>query len=367
MPDPSLGSAWSHESYDAIQYLKARTPYPPTITRTMFDYHAQTHPEPEKGWSSALDIGCGPGQMSVHLATRFARVHGQDPSPNMLRLAESVKNMSAEQLADFRLPPVSDPDRIDYHEGKGEAPHLPAGEKVDFIMMASCIHWMDWSTLETCKANWTKWASLLQPGGTLVVTGGRAMIGPYTGPEGDRIKPLREFFLNFPSQYSHIDVFKTHNEKYDQLRQGGLYRNFPMPWEHDSSLGELWDKSSFCWVPIDDPSVIGTMDGEQVLSTLPDWLPQSARRAAHCDGSQGDLVISKTTARKMLEFIRSSSGYIRYMEQVPEQKKLSLQDQDFAAIDVQKICADTGIGFDEEVDCHHTGVFLGIRRTHKTI
>ena len=81
--------------------------------------------------------------MSIHLATRFAKVYGQDVSPNMLKLANTVKHMSPEELAEVRLPPVQDPDRIEYREARGEDPVLPPGEKVDLIMMAACIHWMD--------------------------------------------------------------------------------------------------------------------------------------------------------------------------------------------------------------------------------
>ncbi len=127
MAPHNLGSAWSHDSYNAMQYLRARTPYPPTMTDTAFDYHAQgdrrTAQTHDSGrWQSALEIGCGPGQMSIHLATHFAKVYGQDPSPNMLKLANTVKQMSEEELAEVRLPPVQDPERIEFSEARGEDP-----------------------------------------------------------------------------------------------------------------------------------------------------------------------------------------------------------------------------------------------------
>lgn len=377
MAPHELGSAWSHDSYNAMQYLRARTPYPPTMTETAFDYHQQGDGK-SKGvdrWQSALEIGCGPGQMSVHLATRFARVYGQDPSPNMLKLANTVKHMSAQELAEVHLPRVQDPTRIEYLQARGEDPVLPLGEKVDLIMMAACIHWMDW---ETPEANWTKWASVLKPGGTLVVTGGRPVIGPYTGEKGDQLRPLRDWLLDFPLNYPEINEFYGTTKVVRELRSGGLYRKLPMPWHHNPELEALWDRDSYCWIPIDDCTVLGEQatssqlskvdDPEQftcMINNLPEWLRPSVRRAAKCDNSHGDLVITLTTPRKMADWLRSTSGYLKFMQDHPEQRKLSLQDRDFAAVELQKICDSIGIDFDAEIECHHSGALLAIRRTAK--
>uniref|UniRef100_V5GJR7 Methyltransferase type 11 domain-containing protein n=2 Tax=Kalmanozyma brasiliensis (strain GHG001) TaxID=1365824 RepID=V5GJR7_KALBG len=380
MAPHELGSAWSHDSYNAMQYLRARTPYPPTMTDTAFDYHEQ-HPGTSNSndrWQSALEIGCGPGQMSIHLATRFGKVYGQDPSPNMLKLANTVKHMSAEELAEVRLPPVKDPNRIEFLQARGEAPVLPEEEKVDLIMMAACIHWMDWETRESTLANWTKWASLLKPGGTLVVTGGRPVIGPYTGEKGDQIRPLRDWLLDFPLNYPDIDRYYGTSKMVKDLRSGGLYRKLPMPWEHSKELEALWDRHSYCWIPVDDCTVLGEQatssrlskvdDPERfahMISHLPDWIRPSVRRAAKCDDSEGDLVVSMTTPRKMADWVRSTSGYLKFLQDKPEQRMLSLQDQDFAAVELQKVCDKIGIEFDAPIECHHSGAVLCIRRTDK--
>lgn len=379
MAPHDLGSAWSHDSYNAMQYLRARTPYPPTMTETAFDYHAQgDKPGSADRWQSALEIGCGPGQMSIHMATRFRKVYGQDPSPNMLKLANTVKHMSAEELAEVQLPPVQDPERIEFSEAKGEDPVLPPGEKVDLIMMAACIHWMDWETPESSKSNWTKWASLLKPGGTLVVTGGRPVIGPYTGEKGDQMRPLRDWLLDFPCDYPEIDGYYGAKGAVQALRTGGLYRKLPMPWDHDAELGELWNRNSYCWIPIDDCTVLGERatsarlskvdDPEQfaaTLNNLPSWIRPSVRRATQCDNSGGDLVVSMTTPRKMADWVRSTSGYLKFLQDHPEQRKLSLHDEDFAAVELQKICRSIGIDFDAEIECHHSGAVLCLRRTDK--
>ncbi|SNX82591.1 related to TMT1 - trans-aconitate methyltransferase [Melanopsichium pennsylvanicum] len=380
MAPHELGSAWSHDSYNAMQYLRARTSYPPTMTQTAFDYHAQGDKDSSNGerWNSALEIGCGPGQMSIHMATRFGKVFGQDPSPNMLKLANTVKLMSAQDLADVKLPPVNNPDRIEFMQARGEDPVLPRGEKVDLIMMAACIHWMDWETPESTIYNWRKWASLLKPGGTLIVTGGRPVIGPYTSEKGDQIRPLRDWFLDFPSQYPEIDSYYGAHGAVQALRTGGLYRKLAMPWDHDAALAELWDKHSYCWIPIDDCTVLGEAatssrlskvdDPEEfaaTLSKLPHWIRPGVRRAAQCNNSHGDLVVSSTTPRKLVDWVRSTSAYLKYLQNNPEQKKLSLQDQDFAAVEVAKVCESIGIAFDSDIELHHSGAVLGIRRTGK--
>jgi len=317
--------------------------------------------------------------MSIHLATRFAKVYGQDPSTNMLELANTVKRMSAEELAEVRLPPVQDPDRIEYIQARGEDPKLPPGEKVDLIMMAACIHWMDWDTPESSRANWTKWASVLKPGGTLVVTGGRAQLGPYdSGDKADQIRPLRDWLLDFPCNYPEIDRYYGGSTMVQELRTGGLYRKLPMPWDHSAELEELWDRDSYCWIPIDDCTVLGEqatsarlakvddpVEFAAMLKNLPEWIRPGVRRAAFCDNSGGDLVVTMTTPRKMADWVRSTSGYLKFLQDNPEQKKLSLQDEDLAAVELQKVCKSIGIGFDSEVECHHSSAILCIRRTEK--
>ncbi|CDR87746.1 related to TMT1-trans-aconitate methyltransferase [Sporisorium scitamineum] len=375
-----LGSAWSHDSYNAMQYLRARTAYPPTMTETTFHYHAQGDSKSNgvDRWQLALEIGCGPGQMSIHFATRFAKVYGQDPSPNMLKLANTVKHMSAEELAEVHLPPVENPTRIKYLQAKGEDPVLPPGEKVDLIMMAACIHWMDWETPESTTSNWTKWASLLKPGGSLIVMGGRPVIGPYLGERGDQLRPLRDWLLDFPLNHPEIDRYYGTSKFVQELRTGGLYRKLPMPWDHSAELEALWDRDSYCWIPIDDCTVLGEQatsaelckidDPErfaEAINNLPDWLRPSVRRAVKCDNSGGDLVVSMTTPRKMADWVRSTSGYLKFLQDNPEERKLSLQDSDFAAVELKKVCDSIGIDFDAEIECHHSGGMLCIRRTDK--
>ena len=137
----------------------------------------------------------------------------------------------------------------------------------------------------------------------------------------------------------------------------------------------VWDRTSYVWIPIDDPVIFDQVDGHSssamnpdlgqvaVLKQLPEWLRPSVKRSACCDNSCNDLVISETTPRKLVDWVRSSSVYLKLLQADPEQRKLSLQDEDLAAVEVKKICKQIGLDYDGPVERHHTGAFLAIRRT----
>ncbi len=52
-----------------------------------------------------------------------------------------------------------------------------------------------------------------------------------------------------------------------------------------------------------------------MITSLPQWLRPSVRRAAQCDNSHGDLVVSMTTPRKMADWVRSTSGYLKFLQE----------------------------------------------------
>jgi len=104
-----------HFSAQAGLYSAARPTYPDAL----FDWLASLPGERELAW----DAGCGSGQASVPLASRFERVVATDPSAAQLALAESVRN-------------------IDYRTEEAELPSLPTGS-VDLITVAQALHWFE--------------------------------------------------------------------------------------------------------------------------------------------------------------------------------------------------------------------------------
>jgi SAM-dependent methyltransferase len=96
-------------------YLRARPHYPAAL----FDWIAAEAPARDCAW----DAGCGNGQASVALATRFGQVVATDPSQKQLGNA------------------VADP-RIDYRNETAEHTTI-ADRSVDAITVAQALHWFD--------------------------------------------------------------------------------------------------------------------------------------------------------------------------------------------------------------------------------
>jgi SAM-dependent methyltransferase len=104
-----------HFSGHATTYRDARPQYPAAL----FDWLASEAPARRLAW----DAGCGNGQASVALASRFARVHATDPSANQIANAEARPN-------------------IDYRVEPGEASSLPSAS-ADLVTVAQALHWFD--------------------------------------------------------------------------------------------------------------------------------------------------------------------------------------------------------------------------------
>jgi ubiquinone/menaquinone biosynthesis C-methylase UbiE len=104
-----------HFSGHAVDYAAARPTYP----EALFDWLAAQCPRHELAW----DAGCGNGQASLALATRFRRVHASDPSDAQIAAAPA------------------DP-RIAWRVEPAERCSLPDGS-ADLATVAQAFHWFD--------------------------------------------------------------------------------------------------------------------------------------------------------------------------------------------------------------------------------
>ncbi|MCU0699696.1 MAG: class I SAM-dependent methyltransferase [Myxococcaceae bacterium] len=104
-----------HFSGHAPAYAAFRPRYPPALV----DALAEASPATDH----VLEVGCGSGQLSVLLGTRFSHVTATDPS--------------AEQLA--RAEPA---ERIEYRCAPAEQTGLP-DSSVDCLVAAQAAHWFD--------------------------------------------------------------------------------------------------------------------------------------------------------------------------------------------------------------------------------
>jgi SAM-dependent methyltransferase len=162
--DPALPFK-DHFSAAASDYAQARPQYP----RALFDWIASI----ARVRGAAWEAGCGSGQASRDLATRFAHVHATDPSVAQIAQAPAIANVA------FAVEP-------------GERCSL-ADASVDAVCVAQALHWFDRG------AFFAECARVLRPGGVLVAWGYQDIevppaladanealqreIGPYWPPE----------------------------------------------------------------------------------------------------------------------------------------------------------------------------------------
>lgn len=124
-----------HFSGHAAAYAQARPTYPAAL----FDWLAAQCARLELAW----DAGCGNGQASLELASRFARVHATDPSATQIAAAPSHP-------------------RVDWRVEPAEACSLPDAS-ADLVTVAQAYHWFD---ADRFCAEATR---VLRPGGAIAV------------------------------------------------------------------------------------------------------------------------------------------------------------------------------------------------------
>ena len=103
---------------DGGGYAAHRPTYPAELARSLA----------ELPWvpGSALDVGCGTGQLTELLSARFGAVTGIDPSPSQINAAITGSTAA----------------NVDYLVGAAE--HLPLGDgRVDLVVVAQAAHWID--------------------------------------------------------------------------------------------------------------------------------------------------------------------------------------------------------------------------------
>ncbi|MES2340959.1 MAG: class I SAM-dependent methyltransferase [Pseudomonadota bacterium] len=126
-----------------------RTPYPPALFERLL---ALT-----PGRARLLDLGCGPGKLTLGLAPHFDEILAVDPSAAMLRLA---RDLDAGANPNIAWTPAF-------------AEDVPLPPSIDLITAGASIHWMDAPRL------FPRLAAAIAPDGVMAILGGD---GPAQAP-----------------------------------------------------------------------------------------------------------------------------------------------------------------------------------------
>jgi SAM-dependent methyltransferase len=195
-----------HFSAHAADYRDARPLYP----EALFDWLADAAPARGLVW----DAGCGNGQASVALASRFERVFATDPSASQIGNAEKQPN-------------------IDYRVEPAEQCSLPS-QSADLVTVAQALHWFDFARF------FHEVERVLKPGGVFAAW---AYADCRVSPAVDALKNRVYVDLTgpyWPPERAHIEAG---------------YRTIPMPLGEGAAFAEIaappfamrveWDAAQF--------------------------------------------------------------------------------------------------------------------------
>jgi SAM-dependent methyltransferase len=143
-PPPPEGWQWDETLYlgSAPYYLRGRPPYAPELADALRRILALD------GRGRLLDVGCGPGVVTLPLAHHFTEAVGLDPDPGML--AEGARRAADAGVANITWV-------------RGRAEELPAGlGSFRVATFAQSFHWLDRDRVAALILE------VLEPGGALV-------------------------------------------------------------------------------------------------------------------------------------------------------------------------------------------------------
>ncbi|OTA94340.1 hypothetical protein M434DRAFT_394888 [Hypoxylon sp. CO27-5] len=137
-------ATFARPTFSAKAYAAFRPSYPPSLFRTVLNYHQLPAPS-----GTLLDLGCGHGLIARYLRPHFKSVIAIDPSAGMVAQAQQT---------------TTDPD-ITFRQGSAEDLSFLSDRSVDMAVAGQAAHWFDYSKV------WPNLARVVRPGGTVAFWG----------------------------------------------------------------------------------------------------------------------------------------------------------------------------------------------------
>ncbi|KAI2621449.1 S-adenosyl-L-methionine-dependent methyltransferase [Hypomontagnella submonticulosa] len=137
-------ATFARQTFSAKAYAAFRPSYPPSLFRTVLNYHKLPQPG-----GTLLDLGCGHGLIARSLRPHFKSVIAIDPSAGMIAQAQQT---------------TTDPE-ITFRQGGAEDLSFLSDGAVDMAVAGQAAHWFDYDKV------WPNLARVVRPGGTVAFWG----------------------------------------------------------------------------------------------------------------------------------------------------------------------------------------------------
>ncbi|KIW00300.1 uncharacterized protein PV09_08190 [Verruconis gallopava] len=244
--------------------------YPPAVFEEILRYH-------DGGTGLAVDVGCGPGNVTRDLARYFDKVIGLDNSSGMIEAAQAI--LADEKNGNIAFD-IWAAESLDKYAG------LEA-DSVDVITCAVSIHWFD------LPAFYRAAAKVLKPGGSIAAWVSAPAKAASSCPHATEINAV------FSELNTALKPFKMPAN----VLADGQYEDLPLPWT------------------IEPPNC--------------DFESSSFKRVVFCEENGNALLKSYPLKLDRLEQgMLSASPYIRWREANPD---LAGTNQDISKLHVQKM------------------------------
>ncbi|QLG74580.1 hypothetical protein HG535_0G04630 [Zygotorulaspora mrakii] len=129
-------SVYSAKDFDSRNYNDNRPTYPDEFYEILMDYHQGPR-------SLAIDVGCGPGTATFHLASEIKSIDciiGTDASSTMIDTARQLQNAQKVGNLSFEVSPC---EKFEFL-----GPERTNSHSCDLITAAECAHWFNFEDFQ---------------------------------------------------------------------------------------------------------------------------------------------------------------------------------------------------------------------------